>query len=1049
MYGNGSSFFVPITLTNNSAGGPPQATVSLTLNGVSGNFILDTGSLGLVASPSYYQPGSDPILAPYATITYSTSGANPVGSLYLTNVQINGANGQSVTARVPILGATDPGYHQLGIGFDRGGIMIGQSSTSTLSSANNYYNMNPFLSLVSGTNVNVSTMQPGYIIQMSGANPGITLGLNSTDTSGFAFQQLATGGQNQSWYSVNGVAVPVQWNSQTASVSITTGGQTYVLTSLGALPDSGISYMLVNSPGNNVPVVPGNCSAGASATSCLQTGAVVQVLLPGQTQAAYTFIVGDPSPAPYGVQVTGDSPPFTNLGRTFFQYVNYLYDPVNGFVGFQNAAITPMLALQGNLTLPNGFLSTLPVFLMSDLTVQQIGSGALNGSIGEGATPTSLTLQSGNLTLGGANTYTGGTVVNGGLLTIANTGSIVGDVTVNKNGSLTNNGTIGGNGLLTIYAGGTFINNGTVDTPLQWQLNEGTFINSGSFNSSGLANTGTATNNGTLTGSVINGNLGTFNNTGTITGSVSNMGVFANNGTVGGSFSNMGLLSGTGTIGGDLINSGVLAPGNSSIGTMTVSGGFTNTVGATYLTDVNGQGQSGRISITGTANLQGGQVIATALPGQPYAYSTKYTILSAAGGVTGTFAGVSSSPFLQPILSYDANDAYLTLQIGGFAAAAQTPTQAAVGRTLDVLTPTATGDLATVIGTLAGLTAAQGQAAMTAISGQNYSGFSSAMVLGLQSFMSNFAVQAGGGAPGGTRVALAQACDAACDALAPPTGLWSAWGGGLGGVGTLGAGSSNSLTYSQGGFAAGLDRLFAPGLRAGVTAGYLSGTQWAQGFTGQGTTNTVTAGLYGNYNAGAFYADGLAGYAYSSNNMVREISIPGLQRTAYGQTGANQFYGLLESGYRFELNGTIPTYGTPFARLQGSTATQNGFTESGAQSLDLTVASQTTNSLVSTLGTQFGTALEMGWREPLAMQIRLGWTHEFANTSRPVSAAFAAAPTVPFTTYGVSPQRDGALIGFAASTAIAKATSIYLRYEGNFTGSDNTHAFTGGVRMTW
>jgi outer membrane autotransporter protein len=214
-------------------------------------------------------------------------------------------------------------------------------------------------------------------------------------------------------------------------------------------------------------------------------------------------------------------------------------------------------------------------------------------------------------------------------------------------------------------------------------------------------------------------------------------------------------------------------------------------------------------------------------------------------------------------------------------------------------------------------------------------------------------------------------------------------------------------------------------------------------------SNTATAALYGNYNVGAFYADGLAGYAYSSNNMVREISFPGIQRTAYGQTGANQFYGLLESGYRVGLGDAWQSYVTPFARLQASTATQNGFAETGAQSLDLTVGAQTTNSLLSTFGAQVDTSVNLGLRDNVALQFKAGWTHEYANTSRPVNAAFVDAPALPFTTYGVSPQRDGALIGFAASTAIAQATSVYVRYEGNFAGLDNTQAFTAGLRMTW
>ncbi|MFZ5782889.1 MAG: autotransporter outer membrane beta-barrel domain-containing protein, partial [Pseudomonadota bacterium] len=892
LYGSGSSFFVPITTAPNANGGPPQYFVSLTLNGITTpNFILDTGSLGLVADPHHYTPGNDPVLANYATITYSTSGANPIGKLYLTNVQINGANGQSVIARVPILGSSNYGYRQLGIGFDRGGIQIGPDASS-LTPANNAYNMNPFLALVSGPGV--STMTPGYIIgvngfQSLGLGPGVLLGLNSQNTAGFAFQQLASNGGLPSYCSVAGMGCPLQWSAQNGSISITTGGQTYNLGTASQLPDSGISYMIVNAPGNTVPVGTGNCSDGSGTPhNCLQSG-TVSVYLPGQSQPAYTFTLGDVSnpSLPFGVQVAQGVPP-SNLGRTFFDNLNYLYDPINGFVGFQaagtagtTATIIPMLALQGNLTLPNGFLSSFTTFLMGNLTLQQTGSGTLGGPI---LGPGGLALQSGNVTLNGTNSYAGGTVVNGGMLTIGSSGSVTGEVTVNG-GGLTNNGTIDGNGLVTVNAGGSFVNNGTVNTPSQWQLNQGTFTNNNAFNGS-LANTGTAANNGTIAGSVINGTTGTFGNAGTITGSVSNMGAFTNNGAVGGNFSNMGSLGGTGTIGGALSNSGMLAPGN-SIGTLTVSGTFVQSAGGVYSVEVGGTGQSDLINVGGTASL-GGAVSVYAQPGTSFAPSTTYRILSAAGGVSGTFASVNELyPFLLSSLSYDANNAYLTLDIGGFAAAAATPTQAAVGTVLDANVTNASGDFATVLGALAFNTTstAQAQAALQQLSGNNYAGFSSFMVQGAQLFMNNFAGQTGGGATSGTRVALAEACEVACASPA----LWGAWGGALGGLGTIGASQpTGAVTYNVGGFAAGLDRLVGPGTRVGVTTGYSTGTQWVSGFAGQGRTDTFNVGLYGTYAQGPVYADALAGYAYSWNQMWRQISLPGLQpRTALGQTGAS------------------------------------------------------------------------------------------------------------------------------------------------------------------
>ena len=71
-----------------------------------------------------------------------------------------------------------------------------------------------------------------------------------------------------------------------------------------------------------------------------------------------------------------------------------------------------------------------------------------------------------------------------------------------------------------------------------------------------------------------------------------------------------------------------------------------------------------------------------------YASSTTYTIVSATGGVSGTYAGVTSNfAFLTPSLSYDANNVFLTLALSperlhaGFGGL--TPNQRAVGIALN------------------------------------------------------------------------------------------------------------------------------------------------------------------------------------------------------------------------------------------------------------------------------------------------------------------------------------------------------------------------------
>ncbi|MGE0577073.1 MAG: hypothetical protein AB7O82_20560, partial [Reyranella sp.] len=220
---------------------------------------------------------------------------------------------------------------------------------------------------------------------------------------------------------------------------------------------------------------------------------------------------------------------------------------------------------------------------------------------------------------------------------------------------------------------------------------------------------------------------------------VVNGGTLTNNGTIQGNITNNGVLSGGGTINGDVINAGTVSPGN-SIGTLRIVGNYTHVPQGAHLAEVHLSGLSDKIVVAGRAAIQG-PVTVVAQPGT-YAPRTTYNLLTAGNGLSGTFSSVSSSaPFLQPSLSYDADNVYLTLTIGGFAAASQTPTQAAVGAALDAGAPGATGDFATILGTLATASSGQVLPFLTSISGQNYSAFSNSMVQGAQLFMNNFALQ--------------------------------------------------------------------------------------------------------------------------------------------------------------------------------------------------------------------------------------------------------------------------------------------------------------------
>jgi outer membrane autotransporter protein len=644
----------------------------------------------------------------------------------------------------------------------------------------------------------------------------------------------------------------------------------------------------------------------------------------------------------------------------------------------------------------------------------------------------------GTLTLSGANFYSGTTTVSAGTLQLAVGASLP------VGGALTING-------------GTFATNGNVGIGALSGTGGTINLASGTLTANSSSNTTLAT---TITGAggLTKAGSGTLNLTGanTYTGATSVLGgTLAVNGSL---TSNVnvnvgGTLGGSGVIAGNVTMLGTLSPGN-SIGTLTVNGNYVQSVNSTYTVEVNAAGQSDKLNVTGTATINGGTVAVQAQSGS-YARNTTYTILTANGGVSGAYSSVASNfAFLTPSLSYDANNVYLSLfqSQSAFAAGALTPNQYAVGTVLDQVNATATGSFATVLSALSVLSTQQGPQALNQISGQPYADFGTVNVQGSTLFMNAVGQQLAGfrgGANSGQRQALAQACDD--DACQTAPGPWSAWVSGLGGFGNvLGNGNSQTLTYNFIGTAAGIDYRFTPNILLGIAAGYTYGQQWVDSFFGKGWSNTLNVTAYGSFTMDGFYADALAGYAYSNNQLQRQIFIPGLQpMTANGSTGANQFLGQVETGYKIPVFAPAATTVTPFARLQLASVNQAAFSEWGANSLSLNVAQQTTNSVRTTFGADLAAAFGLGNQRTLDMGVRVGWLHEFADTGRPMTAAFAGAPANSFTVYGATPQRDSAVIGLRASSYVADAAQLYFRYDGELGGGSDNHVFNVGVRLTF
>ena len=159
----------------------------------------------------------------------------------------------------------------------------------------------------------------------------------------------------------------------------------------------------------------------------------------------------------------------------------------------------------------------------------------------------------GTLVLGGTNSYTGGTLINGGTVQIAadaNLGAAAGGVTLDG-GTLATTASLAGNRAVTLAGAGTI---STADATM--------FTLNGQ-----LSGTGTLTKAGTGT-LLLTGDNGGYTAATTVAG-----GTLAVTGTLGGAVAVNGgaRLEGTGRVG-SVTNAGIVAPGRDGFGTLTVAG---------------------------------------------------------------------------------------------------------------------------------------------------------------------------------------------------------------------------------------------------------------------------------------------------------------------------------------------------------------------------------------------------------------------------------------------------------------------------------------------
>ncbi|VVE07736.1 outer membrane autotransporter [Pandoraea horticolens] len=605
-------------------------------------------------------------------------------------------------------------------------------------------------------------------------------------------------------------------------------------------------------------------------------------------------------------------------------------------------------------------------------------SGVFTGTIdGSGG----LTLNGGTQSLSAANTYTGATTINGGTLALTGGGSLSSATSLSlmgngatldfsSAGAQTLAGLNGVAGTRVLVGANTLTVNSATDSTYAGQL-----VGSGAFVKQGA---GMLVLNGASTG---------FTGTTTVSGGTLEVGdANHDSAAIGGNVAvgTQGILRGHGTVLGNVSNSGVVAPGG-SIGTLRVNGNYTQASNATLAIEVSPTAAS-LLTVSGRATLNG----ALAITYDPGTYSaTRYTVISAANGVSGRFSSVTGTLAtganlggLQSSVAYGANDVTLLLT--------------------DPASPNS--------GT-SGTSAPSTPVVIAPKNTSMYTALGTAALMNAQSVTSAVLDRA-------TRRAVDTGLATGDTAQAP--GLSSVWATATGLHGRVsGTSTQTGFQENQYGFLAGAQKRVERNT-FGLAGGYSHADLSEENTANASTRDTLRLAAYASREMGPLDVAATVGYGIHFLSQKRPFANIG---TAEGDHIGQEFTAATQASAPLAFGGVVmtPRVGLRFAYFHA-----NGFDESGAGGQNLRVGTDNTRSLQPFVGVTFDKAFGDAQR-PMNVQFRVAYAHELLDAGRAITVA-SQDGTI-FVAPGANLPRGFLTLGASLSVTLAKRWDVSLDYD--------------------
>jgi len=475
-------------------------------------------------------------------------------------------------------------------------------------------------------------------------------------------------------------------------------------------------------------------------------------------------------------------------------------------------------------------------------------------------------------------------------------------------------------------------------------------------------------------------------------------------------------LTGNGTVGRTALAAGsTISPGN-SIGTLTINGDYLQQAGSRYLVEVEpSTTASDLVQVNGTAVLEAGAQLDVARTSvAPYRLGTRYTVLSATGGVSGDYAlsgDVNLSPFLSLMDTYDSNHAYLEVtQTAPVIDPTCSPNANAAATGINQLP--ADGDLRTALLNQSNRSAACD--ALDDISGEIYASMRQAALED-----SRFVREAVG-----NRVRYST--DGLGDDVREPQGqghgVWAhafgSWGRFERDVGPA------RLDRDISGLFVGADWELASDWRLGAVGGFSHSRFDVDARRSSASSDDLHLGLYiGNAWGDVSFHAGVA-YAWHDISTTRKVDFPYFSDQLHADYNASTRQVFGELGYRMDTEKVVLK---PFLNAAYVEFDSDGFAEKGGESA---LASSGSNSHVTyaTLGMRLANTFETMAGKRMTLRAMTGWRHVFGNTSPGLRLSFISGGA--FGVEGVPLAREALAAELGIDVVLTESMRVGATYSG-------------------